>query len=147
MKRSAFLRKPPAPSLARVREWTGADPRPRLPASVPINDPVYVMPVPKENAIQHLGYMKLVRKLACARCLTTAVPRQFCHRDEGKGLWLKTDCREGWPGCAPCHFYVGSTGRMSKEGRREFELFAGAATRAQIEMAGTWPARLPRWVT
>jgi hypothetical protein len=103
-----------------------------------------VVACPKENALQHAGYMDAVRGLPCARC--GHPPRsQFCHADEGKGLGIKTDCRRGWPGCAACHFLVGSTGILGQSGRRVFELEAGARTRAQVIALGLWPARLPMW--
>lgn len=145
MRRTAFRRKEPPPSLARVRQWSGAAPTPRAPARAVLVVSRAFSPRPKEEPLQHLGYMALVRKLPCARCSTIAIPRQFCHADEGKGGMLKTDCRRGWPGCDACHYFVGSTGRMGKEGRREFEAYAAACTRLLIEVSGKWPKRLPRW--
>lgn len=103
-------------------------------------------PLPKECALQHLGYMSIVRKLACAKCATLAVRREFCHADRGKGMAIKTDCRRGWPGCPSCHFYVGTSGSMTKAERRAFEDMAGAATRMAVLLSGCWPKRLPRWI-
>ncbi len=98
----------------------------------------------KECAVQSAAYMDLVRDMPCDRC--GHPPRsQFCHSDEGKGMRIKTDCRRGWPGCAACHFLVGSTGHLGREGRRQYEAEASARTRARIIAAGTWPARLPMW--
>jgi hypothetical protein len=103
-----------------------------------------VVACPKENALQHAGYMGLVRGLPCIRC--GRAPRsQFCHADEGKGIGIKTDCRRGWPGCATCHHMVGSTGTLGKNGRRQFELEAGAITRAAIVLMGAWPSNLPMY--
>lgn len=99
----------------------------------------------KEKPLQHLGYMAIVRMFPCARCGTNSLPRDFCHADEGKGTGIKTDCRRGWPGCRVCHEFVGSSGKLGKEGRRAFEDKAGAETRADVLAAGLWPARLPRW--
>lgn len=111
-------------------------------------------PVEKENALQHEGYMAAVRQIACRRCGWFRKGfMQFCHSDQGKGQGIKTDCRRGWSGCGPhdgepgCHWFVGTSGRMSKEGRREFEAFASASTRAEVVAKGQWPARLPRWET
>lgn len=103
--------------------------------------------VPKEQPSQHGTYMAVVRRLNCRRC--GAPPpgpkkgNEFCHRDEGKGKGLKTDVREGWAGCAPCHRLVGSTGQLPKEERRAFELEAGASTRAEVMAKGLWPRSLP----
>lgn len=101
--------------------------------------------VDKEQASQHAGYMAAVRDLGyCMRCRCTCRP-QFCHRDEGKGMGLKTDVREGWPGCADCHRLVGSTGFYPREEKRALELDLGRRTRHAVRAAGTWPARLPEW--
>lgn len=101
-------------------------------------------PQPKEAPIQHEGYMAAVRTLRCWRCRRNP-PSQFCHADEGKGEKLKTDCRLGWPGCAECHYLVGSTGKLGKIGRRVLETVAAADTRAEIRRRGLWPADLPPW--
>jgi hypothetical protein len=74
-----------------------------------------VAPIEKENALQHEGYMRLVRLLPCAHCGIVGFS-QFCHSDQGKGERIKTDCRRGWPGCGPhhdtmgCHYLIGTTG-------------------------------------
>lgn len=124
-------------------------PPPAAPLRALVRRPSYVgsgvvVALPKENVIQHAGYMDVVRGLSCHRC--NRPPRsQFCHADESKGMAIKTDCRLGWPGCAECHYFVGSTGKMGREGRRQFELEAGQRTRARIIAAGLWPANLPNW--
>jgi hypothetical protein len=101
--------------------------------------------VQKENALQHTGYMKAVRDLGyCMLCRVSCRP-QFCHRDCGKGTGIKTDCREGWPGCAHCHWVVGTSGQYHKQERRALELDLGWRTRQAVNAAGTWPARLPMW--
>jgi len=104
--------------------------------------------VPKERLLQHAGYMGAVRDLNCYRC--GAYPRsQFCHADilgkGGKGKSIKSDCRLGWPGCAACHHFVGTSGMLSKAERHAFEAAAGQRTRAEIRQRGLWPANLPAW--
>lgn len=113
-----------------------------------------IVQVPKQRALQHEGYMSIVRRLACYRCGWRGAT-QFCHADEGKGEKLRTDCRLGWPGCGPhnewgrtvpgCHYVVGSTGALGKQGRRDFERRAGADTRALVHSMGLWPPDLPLW--
>jgi hypothetical protein len=101
--------------------------------------------VPKEQMLQHEGYMAAVRLLGyCMLCRHSCRP-QFCHRDQGKGMGLKTDVREGWPGCAECHYMVGTSGKLAKEDRRALELRLGAQTREAVKAAGMWPKRLPEW--
>lgn len=100
-----------------------------------------------EPMLQHAGYMAAVRDLGyCMRCRRSCRP-QFCHRDQGKGMGLKTDVREGWPGCAECHFIVGTSGQYDRDERRALELELGRRTREAVKAAGTWPARLGMWKT
>lgn len=102
-------------------------------------------PVPKENASQSEAYMAVVRSLGyCMRCKRPCRP-DFCHRDMGKGTGIKTDVREGWPGCRPCHDFVGASGNLPKQERRALELDLGAQTRAAVIARDLWPRRLPRW--
>lgn len=137
-KRPAWLPAPPAPP--RRVERSGV--------IVPVSD--IVVTVDKVNALQHQGYMALVRKLPCARCGVVGFS-QFCHADFGKGTGIKTDCRRGWPGCGPrpgipgCHFFVGTSGTLPQAERRAVELEYAIKTRALILAAGTWPKRLPLW--
>jgi hypothetical protein len=113
-----------------------------------VNDSAFAQP--KENALQHDGYMRLVRLLPCARCGIEGYT-QFCHADEGKGTSIKTDCRRGWPGCGPnnshagCHNLVGTSGTFPKEERRALDKQYGDRTRAKILDLGLWPANLPLW--
>lgn len=102
-------------------------------------------PVKKECASQHAGYQAAVRDLGyCMRCRCSCRP-QFCHRDEGKGMGIKTDVREGWPGCAGCHWIVGTSGHYQRDEKRALELELGRRTRNAVRAAGTWPARLAPW--
>jgi len=136
IRRTGFARKvyeptPPAPLRPVERRATYAG-------------QVSLVLVPKENAIQHTGYMDLVRAMACMHC--GHPPRSdFAHADQGKGQGIKTDCRRGFPLCRACHHLIGSTGTLGRDERRRLEDEYGARTRARIEADGTWPARLPRW--
>jgi hypothetical protein len=99
--------------------------------------------VDKERASQHSGYMAAVRGLGyCMRCGLSCRP-QFCHRDEGKGMGIKTDVRDGWPGCAECHWLIGTSGTYPKEERRAIEEELGRKTRQAVKADGTWPKSLP----
>ena len=148
MRRSGF--KPKLPARRPAKQIEGYTPRPR-PVAVAVASPAQaVVSVPKQAPVQHAGYMAAVRTLPCMRCGVAGFT-QFCHADEGKGLALKTDCRLGWPGCGPhgglpgCHWVIGTSGVLGKEGRRAFEAAAGAMTRQAIRDAGLWPATLPAW--
>lgn len=109
------------------------------------------VPIPKKNVATSPAYENAVRDLGyCVRCGRKCRP-QFCHRDEGKGVGIKTDVREGWAGCGPgpwgqgCHYIVGMSGTLTKEQRRAEDLRLGVLTRAAVMAAGTWPKRLPIW--
>lgn len=130
-------------------------PAPRAPAQrgrMATMGPAETRPAPKEDALQHAGYMALVRKLPCRHCGITGYT-QFCHSDEGKGGSIKSDCRYGWPGCGPrtgipgCHALIGTLRIYPKEQRRELEAGYSADTRGLIERMGLWPDDLPRLET
>jgi hypothetical protein len=143
LRRSPFRSK--VPERRPARQWEGGEITPRAPALRLVDlSTRLVVPVPKANPLQHVGYMNLVRALPCIHCF--APPRsQFCHRDETKGQGIKSDCREGYPGCAECHRLIGTVRIFPKGERRRIELLYGALTRSKILAAGTWPKRLPRW--
>ena len=107
-------------------------------------------PQPKSQPLQHEGYMAAVRTLPCMRCGVVGFT-QFCHTDEGKGMGLKTDCREGWPGCGPrdgtpgCHWFVGTSGQLDRQARRDLEAHYARRTRIRILGMGLWPANLAAW--
>lgn len=155
MKRTELKRRTPlrakAPPPRPVKTIEGYTPRPRA-VAVAVRDESarMVVPVPKENALQHQGYMDLVRRMPCAHCGRRG-PSQFCHADMDKGMGIKTDCRLGWPGCADrpgavgCHTIVGSTGYFKREHRRHLEAAYGEKTRRAIFESGKWPPGLPYW--
>lgn len=104
--------------------------------------------IPKEGAIQSAAYERAAKALGyCMRCGRQVVPLtgelDFCHRDMGKGQGIKTDSREGWPGCRDCHEVVGR--ELARPVRRAVELLLGLMTRAAIREAGTWPKTLAEW--
>ncbi len=104
---------------------------------------VLAAPQPKEAPVQDKAYMDAVRSLPCAHC--GKGPRsEFCHSDEGKGMGIKSDCRNGWPGCLACHFSIGTRRIYDKERRRAIEAAMASQTRAQINALGLWPATLPQ---
>jgi hypothetical protein len=130
-------------------------PRPREAATVRVDTRArMVVQVPKQEPVQHEGYMAVVRRMRCARCGIKGFT-QFCHSDEGKGMGIKSDCREGWPGCGPhmegltmvpgCHYLVGTQRIYDKDKRRRFEAAAALKARTVIRMLGLWPADLEPW--
>lgn len=153
MKRSAFKRRLRAEGPTAPREtkpWAaalvGATLKPITRGSY--SGGISGRPIDKEEALQHAGYEAAVRDLGyCMRCLSPCRP-QFCHADMGKGGGIKTDSRQGWPGCDHCHAWLGGHaggGRMPKEQRRGEEAELARRTRAAVIAAGTWPKRLPMW--
>lgn len=154
MKRTGFARPAPKPAKVyevhtpRARECAVYDGKARLTLS---------LPRPKDNAIQHRGYMDAVRRMACAHC-GRAGPSQFCHSDlggngnGGKGAHYKSDCRLGWPGCADrpgargCHSLIGSAGTFTRFVRHRLEAELSRKTRADVVASGQWPKDLPLWV-
>lgn len=127
----------------RVRVYPSAIPLSQRRNSVFARMDAPAAPQPKEDAPQHQGYMDAVRSLPCAHC--GKPPRsEFCHSDQGKGMAIKSDCRNGWPGCHACHDAIGTRRIYDREQRRAIEAAMASQTRAQINALGLWPATLPQ---
>ena len=127
----------------RVRVYPSAIPLSQRRNSVFARMDAPAAPQPKEDAPQHQGYMDAVRSLPCAHC--GKPPRsEFCHSDQGKGMAIKSDCRNGWPGCHACHDAIGTRRIYDREQRRAIEAAMARQTRAQINALGLWPATLPQ---
>jgi hypothetical protein len=161
MKRTPMRRTKPLRQSRRHGADVEREPKPmaRSPAVPPLVRGTYAgttsgVPVAKEQPMVCEAYRRLVRSLPCALC-GYPPPSQFCHADQGKGMGLKSDDRTGWPGCGPhpeanvhdegCHHYVGTSGKLPKQARRNLERELARKTRAEIERRGLWPHLLPKW--
>ena len=106
----------------------------------------------KSTPLRSEAYRRAVAALPCIHC-GIAGHSQHAHANAGKGLGLKTDDRAGFPLCAPRPGIEGCHARFDQyrllPGGRDAHVAAGRAwgarTRAAVEKAGKWPARLPRW--
>lgn len=136
----SFARKP----YKRERVYPTAIPESQRRTAVFAKADQTAKPAPKDAPIQHKAYMDAVRSLPCAHC--GKGPRsEFCHADEGKGMGIKSDCRNGWPGCHECHDAIGTRRIYDREQRRAIEAAMAKQTREKIESMGLWPDNLPRW--
>lgn len=107
--------------------------------------------VEKERPARSEAYRRLVAALPCAYCGKVG-RSQHAHENEGKGKSLKLDDRRAMPLCADEPGSVGCHSLFDLyrliPGGREAHVAQGriwaAQTRAAIEAAGQWPARLPR---
>lgn len=79
---------------------------------------------PKSTPLRDEAYRRLVAALPCAWC-GMHCQSQAAHRNQGKGMSLKTSDAEIFPLCGPaglnCHALLDSGGRFSKPERREQE--------------------------
>lgn len=73
---------------------------------------------------------------------------QACHGDEGKGLGMKACDLTCWPGCGPhagipgCHWFVGTSGRMTREARRGMEQRAAKETQERLRFDAVVDSKL-----
>ena len=107
-------------------------------------------PAPKEELLQHQGYMAIVRTFACERCGRPG-PSEFAHADFAKGTGIKSDCRDGTSLCGyrspedpGCHWLVGTKRIYPQAQRRELEKQWSALTRARVLRLDLWPKSLPQ---
>lgn len=144
MRRTAFRRKDPPPSLSRVRQWSGPAPTPRAPAQAVPGPLRAIVSLPKDRPARSLAYRRWVATLACAHC-RRAGPSQCAHADAGKGLAIKSTDAACFPLCADapgrrgCHTRMGASGEFGQEGRRALEVRYGAETEALARATGKWP--------
>ena len=106
----------------------------------------------KSTPLRSEAYRRAVAAMPCIHC-GIAGHSQHAHANEGKGMGAKTDDRTGFPLCAArpgaegCHTAFDQYRLLP--GGRDAHVAAGRAwgarTRAEVERAGKWPARLPRW--
>ena len=112
-----------------------------------------VVAAPKENAIEHEGYRRLVAAFDCIHC-GKANRSQHAHENEQKGKSLKLDDRRAMPLCCDepgaegCHTKFDQYRLLP--GGREAHVAQGRIwariTRMAIEVSGHWPKNLPLWV-
>lgn len=107
-------------------------------------------PQPKEEAIRHEGYRRLVASMDCISCGRPG-RSQHAHENEGKGKSLKLDDRRAMPLCCDEPGREGCHAKFDQyrllPGGRAAHAHAGhcwsAQTRAAILTAGLWPSGLP----
>lgn len=106
--------------------------------------------IPKEDAIEHEPYRRLVALMDCIHC-GKQNRSQHAHENEGKGKAMKLDDRRAMPLCADepgregCHQKFDNY-RLVPGGRPahiELGRIWAAQTREAIRLAGLWPAGLP----
>lgn len=92
---------------------------------------------PKSKPVRSEAYRRAVASLPCWLCCVCCYS-QAAHGDQGKGLGIKACDLTCWPACGPhddepgCHWLVGTSGRYSRDERRELEQKAAADTRALL---------------
>ncbi|MEF9946810.1 MAG: hypothetical protein RR800_00460 [Comamonas sp.] len=111
-----------------------------------------VASIPKENAVEHEGYRRLVASFPCMYCGIEGYS-QHAHENENKGKGLKLDDRRAMalcctrPGVEGCH--VAFDRYRLLPGGRDAHVEQGriwaAEMRARIEALGLWPKDMEKW--
>ena len=103
---------------------------------------------PKENAVKHKGYLRLVASLPCIRCGIQGYSQAAHPPPTGKGR--KEDDRKCFPLCCTrpdnpgCHFQFDQYQLFPREKAVRKAEEWGRDTRLLIIRAGMWPEKLPR---
>lgn len=106
-------------------------------------------PVPKENAVEHEGYRRLVAGFPCARCFVWGYSQAAHPPPTGKGI--KEDDRECFPLCCTregqigCHYLFDNYKLMPHDAAVEQAKQWGRETRAKVINRGLWPKGLAMW--
>lgn len=144
MRRTGFKAKAWTPRPAKQIDYT---PRPRDVVS-PLDSLPPAQPIPKQRAIEHEGYRRLVAALPCIRCGRVG-SSQAAHANTDKGGGIKTDDRTCFPLCCDgpgrvgCHGLFDQGALYTKAERRAIEPWWGQRTRLRIIGRGQWPVDLP----
>lgn len=78
--------------------------------------------------IRDKPYRVSIAILPCANCQIQG-KTQAAHRNEGKGMGIKTDDDDMMALCVECHMMLDQGGAMGKNERREFEMRMVARTK------------------
>lgn len=140
LRRTGF--KQPARAERKALAWPG-----RIQGGVFAPSTDLVVANPKQNAIEHEGYRRLVAALPCIRCGIWHQSQAAHPPPTGKGI--KEDDRECFPLCCTrvlitgCHVEFDQY-RIAPSGLvRVLAARWGKATRQTIMAAGQWPKGLP----
>jgi hypothetical protein len=94
---------------------------------------------PKTKGFRSESYRRRVAELPCALCGIIGYS-QCAHSDEGKGMAMKSDDRTCYPACGPrlgiqgCHYFIGTSGTLTKAARRDMEKRFAAETRQKLDI-------------
>lgn len=104
---------------------------------------------PKDEPVRSEPYRRLVAAMPCKHCGRQKNSQAAHVPPEGKAI--KVDDRETFPLCADgprrrgCHSKFDQYELMPREKAVKQAKNWAAETRAEIEAAGLWPKRLPKW--
>ena len=93
----------------------------------------------KTKSLRSDIYRRRVAQLPCALCGIEGYS-QCAHSDEGKGIGMKSDDRTCYPACGPrpgiqgCHYFIGTSGTLSRSARRDMEKRFAAETRQKLNI-------------
>jgi hypothetical protein len=140
LRRTGF--KQPARPERKALAWPG-----RIQGGVAARITDMVVASPKQNAIEHEGYRRLVAALPCIRCGIWHQSQAAHPPPTGKGI--KEDDRECFPLCCTrplitgCHVEFDQYRLVKPDLMRLQAARWGMLTRARIMDEGTWPKGLP----
>lgn len=113
MKRTPFKAKAPAPKPAKQVQYVA---RPREVATASVQLPM-AQPVLKDNRHESEAWRRAVAALPCVLCQREG-ETQAAHRNEGKGMGLKTDDALTAALCQTCHSAIDQGPDFSRDERR-----------------------------
>jgi hypothetical protein len=90
---------------------------------------------PKPQTYRSEAWLRAVATLPCVICDQEG-ETQAAHRDEGKGMGIKTD--DCWTAalCVKCHAYYGESGAETRERKRDIMNRAILTTIAELARRG-----------
>ena len=87
--------------------------------------------------MRYPAYLAAIRRLPCMCCGRVGAT-QAAHRNESKGMALKTDDRTAMSLCLDCHRDYDNGGTMDKDAARSWAVTMREHTKAALVARGEW---------
>lgn len=87
--------------------------------------------------MRHPAYLAAVRRLPCMCCGRVGAT-QAAHKNESKGMALKTDDRTAMALCLDCHRDYDNGGVMDKDSARQWAATMHKRTTDALKARGEW---------
>lgn len=99
--------------------------------------------IEKSHPLRSKKHRKLIASMPCCECGSeTGV--QAAHANYSKGMGIKACDSQIFPLCNFCHEWLDRSGKLTREGRRNYERTAVDGTRRLLKISGQWSEEIEK---